>query len=94
MDVLTGETDESRGQADGTTGETDASNASNKPEMAVVSHSEGAGTYLGARDTKHVIEVSDGIGSHADTSSGHGNVLSVETHAIKPENKMANVSIP
>ena len=26
--------------------------------------------------------------------SGHGNVLSVETHTIKPENKTANVRLP
>ena len=87
-------TDVSKGLPDGTGAQMDTSNASNEPEMAIVSHSEGAGMYLGARDVKHIIEVTDGIGNHADTSSGCGNVLSVETHMIKPENKMANVSIP
>ena len=86
--------DVSKGLPDGTGAQMDASNASNEPEMAIVSHSEGAGMYLGARDAKHVIEVTDGIGSHADTLSGCRNVLSIETHVIKPENKMANVSIP
>ena len=86
--------DVSKGLLDGMGAQMDASNASNKPEMAVVSHSEGAGTYLGARDAKHIIEVMDGVGSHTDTLSGCGNVLSVETHTIKPENEMANVSIP
>ena len=84
-------TDVSKGLPDGTGAQTDASNASNKPEMAIVSHSEGAGTYLGARDAKRVIEVMDGVGSHADTSSGRGDVQSVRTDAVIPAKATDNI---
>ena len=86
--------DVSRGLMDGSGAQMDAPNMSSRAEMAIMKHRDEVGTYLGARDVKHVIEVMDGIGSHVDMSSGHRNILSIETHAIKPENETANVRLP
>ena len=58
--------DASSYQMDGLTGQTDASNASNGPEMAGMSCGEGAGTYLGTGDVKRDGDETDGIGSHMD----------------------------
>ena len=69
----------------------DASSASNRPETVVVSHSNGAGTYLGIRDMKHAVLEMDGARIHTDTSTGHGDVPNVNTYAIKPTNEMGNV---
>ena len=79
------------GRADGSTGQTDASSASNRPETVVVSHSNSAGTYLGVRDAKHAVLETDGARIHADTSTGHGDVPNVDTYAIKPTNETGNV---
>ena len=87
-------TDVSRGLTDGLGAQMDALNVSSRAEMAVMKHGDEAGTYLGARDVKRVIEVMDGIGSHVDMLSGHRNILSVKTHAIKPENETANIRLP
>ena len=81
-------------ETDGARRQTDASRASNRPEMAVVSHNEGAGTYLGAGGAKGDVEVTDGIEHHAHTSTGHGDVPGVETKAIIPANATQNVRIP
>ena len=81
----------SKGLADGTGAQTDAPSTSNKPEMTGISKGEGAGTYLCARDAKHVIEVTDGIGSHTDVPSRHGDIPSIETYAIIPANVPENV---
>ena len=80
----TGKTDESRVQ-------TDAPNASNRPEMAGMSCGEGAGTYPGAGDAKHAVDATDGVGSHADTSSEHADVPNVQTDANRPVNESKNV---
>ena len=37
---------------------------SNGTETDGMSHGEGAGTYLGVRDAKHVVNMTDGVGSH------------------------------
>ena len=47
----------------------DALNGLNNAEPAVVSHSDGARTYLATGDTKCSIDVTDGIESHADIVS-------------------------
>ena len=72
-----GQTDGSRGQVDMSKGQVDASTTSTRPETAVVSHSEGAGTYLGAGDAKRDGDETDGIGSHTDLPTGHGDVPSI-----------------
>ena len=79
------------GRADGSTGQMDASSASNRPETVVVSHSNGAGTYLGIMDMKHAVLETDGTRIHTDTSTGHGDVPNVNTYAIKPTNETGNV---
>ena len=76
--------DGSRSQADGLGGLTDALNASSRPEMANVSHGDKVNTYLGVRHAKCGDEVMDGVGSHAHTLTGHGEALSIETHALIP----------
>ena len=93
-DGLTSQTDAARGQADVSRYWTDTLIVSDSAEMAVMSDSEGAGTYPGIRDVKHLILEMDGARNHADMSSGCGNILSVETHAIKPTNETANIRLP
>ena len=83
-----------RSQADGPGGLTDALSTSNGAETEVIGHGEGAGMYLAIGDAKHVIEVMDGVESHADTSTGHGDTPSVETDMIKPANETKTISIP
>ena len=73
---------------------TDAPSTSNGTETEVIGHGEGAVTYLAIGDAKRVIEVMDGVGSHADTSTGHGDTPSVEMDMIKPANKTKTISIP
>jgi len=87
-------TDVSRGQADGQRGWTDTLDMLNGAETAAISHDEGAGTYLDARGVKRVIDMTGGIGSQSDTSSGHWDVQSAETEAITPANATQIVSTP
>ena len=81
-------------KTDGARCQTDASRASNRPEMAVVSHNEGAGTYLGAGGAKGDVEVTDGVERHVHMSTGHGDVPGIETKAIIPANATQSVRIP
>ena len=81
-------------KTDGARRQMDALRVFNRPEMAVVSHSEGAGTYLGAGGVKGDVEVTDGVEHHAHTSTRHGAVPSVETKVIIPANTAENISIP
>jgi len=75
------ETDVSTGQVDTSRGPTDTPSVSNGAETASLGHNDSAGVYLSIGDVKCGVEVADGIGSHADASSGHGDVPSVETDA-------------
>jgi len=86
--------DASRGQADGRTGSTDALNASNGAETAGMSNGEGAGTYLGVRDAKRVVNATDGVGSRTDAFTGPTDVSCVRTDAITPANATQNISTP
>ena len=88
------QTDVSTGQADRSGRQADALDGSNKAEMAGMSHGDGARTYLGTRDTKHGVKVTDGIGSHADTSSGIGDVPRVGMAVNRSANVPENVRIP
>jgi len=81
-------TDASNGQTDTLRGETDALGTSNNAGTAGMSDGEGAETYLGVR------HATDGIGSQSDTSIGHSDVPSVETHTNRPTNTPEIVSIP
>ena len=74
------------GRADGLRGQTDTLSMLNRAVTTGLSHNEGAGTYLAARDVKRDVNPTNGIGSHADTPSGDGDVLSIQTKAIKPTN--------
>ena len=66
----------------------------NNAEIDHMSHGKGLSMYLSVGDAKHIVLKTDGDGSHANTSSGRGNVLGVETHVIKPENETANIRLP
>ena len=57
-------------------------------------HKDDARTYLRAGDMKCVIEETDGIGSHMDVPSWHGDIQSVKTDAIIPANAQEIISIP
>lgn len=59
----------------------------NRPETARISHRDEAGTYLGITDAKHIIYVTDGIGSPTDMSTGHGEIPSIKSDALTTENK-------
>ena len=85
-DASNSRTDRSHGQADQPRGSADASNTSNEAEAVVVSHRTSAGTYLSTGDVKRAVNKMDGIGSHADASSGHRNALIVETDALNMSN--------
>jgi len=61
-------TDQLNTQADGSRGPADASNVSNSAETAGMSHGEGVSTYLGIGGMKRGVEVTNSIGSHADTA--------------------------
>ena len=74
-------TDASKGLADVSRARADASNASNRAETDGMSCDEGAGTYLSVRDAKRVVHATDGVPSHADASTGHGDVPCVVTDA-------------
>ena len=93
-DALSYQVDGSRGPTDGSEAKTDASDASNSTEMAGMSCGNDAGTYLIAGDAKRSVEVTDGVGSHADAPSGDRDVPSVQTKAIKPEKATETISIP
>ena len=63
-DRLNGHADALRGQADAS----DVSRALNGTETTVVSHGDGAGTYLDTGGVKHDVEKTDGLGSHMDAN--------------------------
>ena len=83
-----------RGQADGSTAQTDAPSASNRPEMVVVSHSDGAGTYLSAGDAKRGVTETNGIETHADASIGRGDAQSIKTDTDISANETQIVRLP
>ncbi|KIM63284.1 hypothetical protein SCLCIDRAFT_24410 [Scleroderma citrinum Foug A] len=74
--------------------QTDASNVSDRAKTDVTGHRENASTYLSAGDARCSEDEMDGIGSHTDVPSQHGDVLSVEMNVILPTNTPENVSIP
>ena len=74
------------------------SDESNSAETANMSHSDSAGTYLGAGGSKRNVEETDGltghtdgVGSHADMLTMQTDVSSVETNPTKPANETGNV---
>ena len=69
-DASSYQADRSRSQADRSRAWTDTLNMSNSAETAVISHGESVSTYLGVRDMKHAVLEMDGIGCHADASTG------------------------
>ena len=69
----------------------DAPSASNRPEMVVVSHSDGTGTYLSAGDAKRGVTEMNGVEIHADALIGHGDAQSIKTDADISANETGNV---
>ena len=93
-DASSYQVDGSRGPTDGSEAQMDASDASNGTETAGMSCGNDAGTYLIAGDTKHGVEVMDGVGSHADAPSGDRDILSTQMKAIKPAKVTETICIP
>ena len=79
--------DVSKGLPDGTEAQTDASNASNRAGTNRLSHTDGAGTYLGVGDVKHPVLETDGIGCHMDASTGKMDASSIKMDARIPINE-------
>ena len=83
-DALDGHIDRSRGLEDDLRGWADIPSMPNKPETANISRSEGAGIYLGPGDAKHGVRETDGVGSHADTSTWSTDIPSIKTNTLIP----------
>jgi len=91
--------DESGSQANGLRGQTGAPNVSNHAGTTGISHGDEPNTYLGAGGVKRGVDMTDGIESHTDALSGHGDAQSIQmdtittvsapeiisTHPIEPE---------
>ena len=91
-DASSYQADGSRSQADRSRAWTDTLNMSNSAETAVISHGESVSTYLGVRDAKCAVLETDGVGCHADASTGQTDASSVETDAVIPTNETEIVS--
>ena len=78
------QTDGSLGQTDVSRCQVDTSNTLNIAEIGGISHSEGAGTYLGPGDAKHSVREMDGVGSHVDTSTWSTDIPSIQTDVLIP----------
>ena len=85
------QTDGTRGLTDGLGAQADASNVSSNPEMADISHADGAETYLRLEDAKRLVYETDGARIHMNTLTGHGDVANVNMYVVKPTNKTGNV---
>ncbi|KIM57670.1 hypothetical protein SCLCIDRAFT_28641 [Scleroderma citrinum Foug A] len=86
------QTDGLKGQMDGSRMRTDTLSVSNNAETDVVSHGDGAGTYLVARDMKCDVMETDGVETCADAPIGCGDVQNVKMDPNIPEIKMKIVS--
>jgi len=78
----------------GLRGLTDVLRTSNKAETDGMSNGERAGTYLGVRDAKRVVNATDGVEGQTDASTGLTDVPSVYTDAIITANAPDIVSTP
>ena len=94
MDVLTCQVDVSTGYADVLRVWTDTLDVPSSTETASVSQGDDAETYLGIGDVKHAVFEMDGVRSHADTPTGHGEAPSVKSNTTKPVNVMEIVRTP
>ena len=70
-EVLRGQADMSKGQADASRVQMDAPSTLNNAGMDVIGHSEGVGTYLGARGAKCNPDEPDGCRNLVDMLSAH-----------------------
>ena len=86
--------DGSRDLTDGSGAQTDTLNVLNGAETVGISHGDKESTYLGAGGTKHNAEVTDGFGSHTDTSSTWTGVLSARTDVDTTVNEPETFSMP
>ena len=88
------QTDWLEGQVDMLRGQTDTLTVSNNAEMAGISHSDEAETYLKLGDAKRLIHETDGVGSYMDTLNRLTDVLSIKTNSRIPANVPDNVRTP
>ena len=86
--------DVSRGLTDGSGAQMDAPNMSSRAETAVMKHGDEVGTYLGARDAKHIIYVTDGVETHADALIGCEDVQSIRADTVIPANTPEDIRTP
>ena len=86
-DVSSSEVDASKGQADGSVGQMDTLSVSNRAVTTRLSHSEDPETYPTTEDTKRVIHEADGIRSHAEVLTGHGEIPCIGNKTETSENK-------
>ena len=66
----------------------------NQAEMPGISRGNDVSTYLDPGDTKHGVNKTGGIRSHADTSNGLMDIPSIERDANRPANAPDTISIP
>ena len=78
----------------GLRGLTEVLRTSNKAETDGMSNGERAGTYLGVRDAKHVMNTTDGVEGQTDASTGLTDVPSVYTDTIITANVPDSISTP
>jgi len=86
--------DASSCQADASRVLTDVLRTLDSAGTAGISHGDGAGTYLDVGDTKRVVNATNGVGSRADASTGHGEVPCVGTDVNIPANATQTVRTP
>ena len=84
-------TDVSKGLPDGSGAQMDAPNVLNRAGKDRLGHSDELVMYLGIGDMKHVINVTNGVGSPMDMLTGHREVPSIELDVLTTENEMLNV---
>ena len=92
VDMLKGQTDESKGPVDGSSGWMDTLTMSDSTGSARISHSNDPDMYLGPGDAKRVIHEVDDIGSQTDVSTGHSDMPSIKMDSDIPANETGIIS--
>ena len=69
-----GDASRPKGQSDVSIGQTDMLDESHSAETANMSHSDSAGTYLGAGGSKCNVEETDGLAGHTDGVRSHADM--------------------
>jgi len=79
------------GQAEVSRSLADTPSTSDSAETDRMIHGDSAGTYLGVGGAKHGADKTDSARGHADMSSRHRDVPSVETDANRTVNTIENI---